>query len=65
VTAVSTFAAVAFVFTDTAFNTDASILAASTGTLTVTALLALAATLAARLGRQVLLIRTELVLEVD
>jgi hypothetical protein len=45
-TAVATFAAIPFVLTDAAFDSNTCILATSTGTLSVTPLLALAATLA-------------------
>jgi len=56
---------IAFIFTDTPVCTNACILAALAGSLTVTALLALAATLTARLTRQVFLVNTKLVLEVE
>ena len=61
---VTTLATVALVFTDTAINVNTGVLAATTGTLTITALLALAAPLAAWFGREIFLVCTKLVLEV-
>jgi hypothetical protein len=65
VTTIASLAAVTFIFTDTAFNANASILATSTRALAIATLLTLATALAARLGGEVLLISAELVLEID
>jgi hypothetical protein len=65
VTPIATLAAITLVLTDTAFNTNTSILATSTRALAIAALLTLATALAAGLGREVLLISAELVLEID
>ena len=64
-TSVTAFATVTFVLTKTALDTNASILATLARPLTVTALLAFAASLAAWFGRKVLVVSTELVLEVE
>jgi hypothetical protein len=65
VTTIATLATIPLILTETAFNANTSILATSTRALAITALLTLATALAARLGREVLLISTELVLEID
>jgi len=62
---VSAFATVTLVFADAAFDAYAGVLAAATGSLAIAALLALAASLAARLGGEVFLVGAEGVLEVD
>ena len=56
--------AISFIFADTAFDANTGIFAALAGSLTVTAFLALAATLAAWLGRQILFVSTRLMLEI-
>lgn len=65
VTAIAPFATVALILADAALDTDAGVLAASAGSLTVAALLTFTAPLATRLSRQVLLVNPELMLEVD
>lgn len=65
VTTVTAFATIPFVLADAPFGTNASILASSARALTITTLLALPAALAPRLGRQVFLIGSELMLKVD
>ena len=65
VASVSALATVALVLADAAFDADAGVLAATTGSLAIATFLALAASLAARLGREVFLVRAEGVLEVD
>jgi hypothetical protein len=55
---ISALATVAFIFTDALVGTKACILASLARTLTITALLTLAASLAARFGREVLFILT-------
>lgn len=64
-TTVAAFAAIPFVFANAPFDANAGILASSAGALAIATLLALPASLAARLGRQVFLICRELTLEVD
>lgn len=59
VATVTALPAVALIFADTAVNADARVLAALARPLAVASLLALPAALAARLGRQVFLIRRE------
>lgn len=65
VATVTAFATIPFVLADAPFDTNTSILASSARALAITTLLALPAALAARLGRQVFLIGSELMLEVD
>ena len=62
---VSALATVALVLADTAFDADTGVLAAAAGSLAIAAFLALAASLAARLGGEVFLVGAEGVLEVD
>src|SRR5690242_2321718 len=62
---ITTFATIALVLTDTTLDTNACILATLARSLTITTLLALTAPLAAGLGRKVLVIGTELMLEVE
>lgn len=62
---VSALATVALVLADAAFDADAGVLAAATGSLAIAAFLALAASLAARLGGEVFLVGAEGMLEVD
>jgi hypothetical protein len=65
VTSIAAFAPISLVFADAAINTNAGVLAATAWALTITSLLALAAALAARLGGQILFVRSKLILEVD
>jgi hypothetical protein len=65
VTSVASLPAVAFVFADASLGTDTSIFAALAWSLAVTALLALAAALAAWLAREILLVDAKLMLEVQ
>lgn len=53
---VTALATISFIFADAALEANACIPASSTGALTIAALLALAASLAARFGRQVFFI---------
>jgi hypothetical protein len=65
VASVSSLAAVALVFADAAFNADSGVLAAAAGALAIATFLALAASLAARLGGEVFFVGAKGVLEVD
>jgi len=63
-TTISASSSVAFVLADATFDSDACILATSTGSLAVAALLAFATPLTSRLRRQIFLVRADLVVKV-
>ncbi len=65
VASISSLAAIALVLADTLVCAKAGIFATLARALTVTTLLALSASLAARLGREILFVLTELILEVQ
>ena len=65
VASVSSFPSIAFVFADTAIDTDTGIFAPLARTLAIATLFALAASLAAWFARQVFFVNAQLVLEVD
>lgn len=64
VTTITSFATIPFVLTDATFSSNTGVLAPPARALTITALLALPASLATRLGRQVFLVSCKLMLEV-
>lgn len=64
-TSVAPLPAIALVFADAAISANTSVFAALAGALSIATFLTLATTLTARLTRQVLLIGTQLMLEID
>jgi hypothetical protein len=65
VASVSSLAAIAFVLTDTLISAEAGVLASLAWSLAIAALLALSASLATGFGREVFLVLTKLMLEVQ
>jgi hypothetical protein len=64
-TSITAFATIAFILADTLVGAEASILASLAWTLTITSLLAFAASLAARLGGKIFFISSKWMLEVQ